>query len=76
MPRVCALLHLFVTTLNLDLRVERVNTDANMVNLPSRPFSGRDELSKITPPLAKRTMMKHEFLAERTFVFFEGDLHI
>jgi len=78
MPRVGALFHLFVTALNLDLRVELVNTDANMANLPSRPFSGRGELSKITPPLAKRAMMKHEFkfLSERTFVFFEGNLHI
>ena len=57
LARVGALFYLFVAALDIDLRVERVNTDANMANLPSRPLSGRGELSKMTPLLADCPMI-------------------
>jgi len=41
---VSALFHLFVAALDIDLRMEWINTDANITDLPSRPFSGRGEL--------------------------------
>ena len=64
MARVSALFHLFVAALNIDLCVEWVNTDANNTDLPSRPLSGRGELSKITPPLVERPMI---FISEEEF---------
>ena len=57
MARVSALFHLFVAALDIDLWVEWVNTDANIADLPSRPLSGRGELSKITPLLADCPMI-------------------
>ena len=33
-----------------------MNTDANIVDFPCRPAKGRDDLSKITPPLMERPM--------------------
>ena len=42
---VSALFHLFVAALDIDLRMEWINTDANITDLPSRPFSGRGESS-------------------------------
>ena len=47
MARVSALFYLFVEVLDIDLWVDWVNTDANNTDLPSRPLSGRGELSKI-----------------------------
>jgi hypothetical protein len=57
MARVSALFQLFVAALDKDLWVEWVNTDANIADLPSRPLSGRGELSKIIPPLVERPMI-------------------
>ena len=57
MARVSAIFHLFVAALNIDLWVELVNTDANIADLPSRPLSGRGELSKIISPLIERSMI-------------------
>jgi len=57
MARVSALFHLFVAALNIDLCVEWVNTDANNTDLPSRPLSGRGELSEIIPPLVEHPMI-------------------
>ena len=51
MARVSALFHLFAEALDIDLWEEWVNTDTNIVDLPSRPLTGRGEFSKITPPL-------------------------
>jgi len=44
--------------------VEWVNTDANNTDLPSRPLSGRGELSKITIPLVDRPII---FISEEEF---------
>ena len=57
MARVSALFHLFVAALDIDLWVEWVNTDANIADLPSRPLSGRGELSEIVPSLVERPMI-------------------
>ena len=64
MARVSALFHLFVAALNIDLCVEWVNTDANNTDLPSRPLTGRGELSKIIPHLVDRPMI---FISEEEF---------
>ena len=55
MARVSALFHLFVADHDIDLWVEWVNTDTIIADLPSRPLTGRGELSKITPPLVDRS---------------------
>jgi len=57
MACVSALFHLFVAALDIDLWVEWVNTDANIADLPSRPLSGRGELSEIIPPLVEHPMI-------------------
>ena len=44
--------------------MEWVNTDTNIADLPSRPLSGRGELSQITPPLVERPMI---FISEAEF---------
>jgi len=65
MARVSALFHLFVVALDIDLWVDWVNTDTNIADLPSRPLSGRGELSKIIPPLVERPMI---FISEGEFI--------
>jgi len=57
MARVSALFHLFAVALNIDLWEEWVNTDTNIADLPSRPLTGRGELSKIIPPLVERPII-------------------
>jgi len=57
MARVSALFHLFIAALNIDLWVEWVNTNANNTDLPSRPLSGRSELSQMIPSLVDRPMI-------------------
>jgi len=64
MARVSALFRLFVAALDKDLWVEWVNTDINIADLPSRPRTGRGELSKIPPPLVERPMT---FISEADF---------
>jgi len=64
MARVSALFQLFVAALDKELWVEWVNTDANIADLPSRPLSGRGELSKIIAPLVERPMI---FISEEEF---------
>jgi len=64
MTRVSTLFLLFVAALDIDLWVKWVNTDTNIADLPSRPLTGRGELSKIKPPLVKRPMI---FISEAEF---------